>query len=294
MQGRIYLWKEMLLKMREILCRDITDLVERLCLEAATILPDDLCRCIEAAGCRETSPVGRDIMQDIRDNYTLARERGIPICQDTGMAVVFLRLGQEVHITGGSLGEAVDLGVHQGYLDGKLRCSVVKDPLRRENTGDNTPAVLHVELVPGEEFSVTLAPKGFGSENMSAMRMFTPAASREQIEDWIVSCVDNAGSNPCPPVILGVGLGGTIEQCALEAKRALLAPMDQPNPDPFYDEMEQRILEKINRLGIGPQGMGGDVTALGVHIRPYPTHIAGLPCVVNMSCHVTRHASGRL
>ena len=168
---------------------------------------------------------------------------------------------------------------------GSSRCANVENGCRLING---------TVLYPGEEFSVTLAPKGFGSENMSAMRMFTPAASREQIEDWIVSCVDNAGSNPCPPVILGVGLGGTIEQCALEAKRALLAPMDQPNPDPFYDEMEQRILEKINRLGIGPQGMGGDVTALGVHIRPYPTHIAGLPCVVNMSCHVTRHASGRL
>ena len=280
--------------MREISCGDIRELVERLCIEAATVLPDDLCRTIHAAREKEESPVGQGILQDIEDNYLLAREKGVPICQDTGMAVVFLELGQEVHITGGSLRDAVNLGVHDGYLNGALRCSVVEDPLRRVNTGDNTPAVLHVEIVEGDAFRVTVAPKGFGSENMSAMKMFTPAASREDIEDWIVSCVNTAGSNPCPPVIVGVGIGGTIEQCALEAKKALLAPMDAPNSDPFYADMEEKTLEKINRLGIGPQGMGGRVTALGVHIRPYPTHIAGLPCVVNMSCHVTRHACGEL
>ena len=280
--------------MREISCGDIRELVERLCIEAATVLPDDLCRTIHAAREKEESPVGQGILQDIEDNYLLAREKGVPICQDTGMAVVFLELGQEVHITGGSLRDAVNLGVHDGYLNGALRCSVVEDPLRRVNTGDNTPAVLHVEIVEGDAFRVTVAPKGFGSENMSAMKMFTPAASREDIEDWIVSCVNTAGSNPCPPVIVGGGIGGTIEQCALEAKKALLAPMDAPNEDPFYADMEEKTLEKINRLGIGPQGMGGRVTALGVHIRPYPTHIAGLPCVVNMSCHVTRHACGEL
>ena len=280
--------------MREISCGDIRELVERLCIEAATVLPDDLCRTIHAAREKEESPVGQGILQDIEDNFLLAREKGVPICQDTGMAVVFLELGQEVHITGGSLRDAVNLGVHDGYLNGALRCSVVEDPLRRVNTGDNTPAVLHVEIVEGDAFRVTVAPKGFGSENMSAMKMFTPAASREDIEDWIVSCVNTAGSNPCPPVIVGVGIGGTIEQCALEAKKALLAPMDAPNSDPFYADMEEKTLEKINRLGIGPQGMGGRVTALGVHIRPYPTHIAGLPCVVNMSCHVTRHACGEL
>ena len=280
--------------MREISCGAIRELVERLCIEAATVLPDDLCRTIHAAREKEESPVGQGILQDIEDNFLLAREKGVPICQDTGMAVVFLELGQEVHITGGSLRDAVNLGVHDGYLNGALRCSVVEDPLRRVNTGDNTPAVLHVEIVEGDAFRVTVAPKGFGSENMSAMKMFTPAASREDIEDWIVSCVNTAGSNPCPPVIVGVGIGGTIEQCALEAKKALLAPMDAPNEDPFYADMEEKTLEKINRLGIGPQGMGGRVTALGVHIRPYPTHIAGLPCVVNMSCHVTRHACGEL
>ena len=280
--------------MREISCADISALVERLCIQAATVLPDDLCRVIEQAEKKEESPVGKGILQDIVTNFRMAREKGVPICQDTGMAVVFLEIGQEVHITGGSLNDAIHLGVHNGYLNGFLRCSVVGDPLRRQNTGDNTPAVIHTTIVPGDGFHITVAPKGFGSENMSAMRMFTPAASWQDIEDWIVSIVSTAGSNPCPPVIVGVGLGGTIEQCALEAKKALMMPMDTPNPDEFYGEKEQALLEHINRLGIGPQGMGGRITALAVRIRPYATHIAGLPCVVNMSCHVTRHASGEL
>ncbi len=280
--------------MREISCADISALVERLCIQAATVLPDDLCRVIEQAEKKEESPVGKGILQDIVTNFQMAREKGVPICQDTGMAVVFLEIGQEVHITGGSLNDAIHLGVHNGYLNGFLRCSVVGDPLRRQNTGDNTPAVIHTTIVPGDGFRITVAPKGFGSENMSAMRMFTPAASWQDIEDWIVSSVSTAGSNPCPPVIVGVGLGGTIEQCALEAKKALMMPMDTPNPDEFYGEKEQALLEHINRLGIGPQGMGGRITALAVRIRPYATHIAGLPCVVNMSCHVTRHASGEL
>ena len=280
--------------MREISCADISALVERLCIQAATVLPDDLCRVIEQAEKKEESPVGKGILQDIVTNFQMAKEKGVPICQDTGMAVVFLEIGQEVHITGGSLNDAIHLGVHNGYLNGFLRCSVVGDPLRRQNTGDNTPAVIHTTIVPGDGFHITVAPKGFGSENMSAMRMFTPAASWQDIEDWIVSSVSTAGSNPCPPVIVGVGLGGTIEQCALEAKKALMMPMDTPNPDEFYEEKEQTLLEHINRLGIGPQGMGGRITALAVRIRPYATHIAGLPCVVNMSCHVTRHASGEL
>lgn len=280
--------------MREISCADISALVEQLCIQAATVLPDDLCRVIEQAEKKEESPVGKGILQDIVTNFQMAKEKGVPICQDTGMAVVFLEIGQEVHITGGSLNDAIHLGVHNGYLNGFLRCSVVGDPLRRQNTGDNTPAVIHTTIVPGDGFHITVAPKGFGSENMSAMRMFTPAASWQDIEDWIVSSVSTAGSNPCPPVIVGVGLGGTIEQCALEAKKALMMPMDTPNPDEFYGEKEQALLEHINRLGIGPQGMGGRITALAVRIRPYATHIAGLPCVVNMSCHVTRHASGEL
>lgn len=280
--------------MREISCAEISALVEQLCIQAATVLPDDLCRVIEQAEKKEESPVGKGILQDIVTNFQMAKEKGVPICQDTGMAVVFLEIGQEVHITGGSLNDAINLGVHNGYLNGFLRCSVVGDPLRRQNTGDNTPAVIHTTIVPGDGFHITVAPKGFGSENMSAMRMFTPAASWQNIEDWIVSSVSTAGSNPCPPVIVGVGLGGTIEQCALEAKKALMMPMDTPNPDEFYGEKEQALLEHINRLGIGPQGMGGRITALAVRIRPYATHIAGLPCVVNMSCHVTRHASGEL
>lgn len=280
--------------MREIPCEDISALVEQLCIQAATVLPDDLCRVIEQAEEKEESPVGKGILQDIVTNFQMAKEKGVPICQDTGMAVVFLEVGQEVHITGGSLNDAINLGVHNGYLNGFLRCSVVGDPLRRQNTGDNTPAVIHTTIVPGDGFHITVAPKGFGSENMSAMRMFTPAASWQDIENWIVSSVSTAGSNPCPPVIVGVGLGGTIEQCALEAKKALMMPMDTPNPDEFYGEKEQALLEHINCLGIGPQGMGGRITALAVRIRPYGTHIAGLPCVVNMSCHVTRHASGEL
>ena len=280
--------------MREISCERITELVEKLCIEAATILPDDLCRVIAAAKDQEKSPVGKGILEDIEQNFVMAREKGVPICQDTGMAVVFLELGQEVHITGGSLVDAINQGVHNGYINGCLRCSVVGDPLKRVNTGDNTPAVIHTDIVPGDELKITLAPKGFGSENMSAMKMFTPAASWENIEDWIVSCVSTAGSNPCPPVVVGIGIGGTVDQCALEAKRALLMPNDTLNRDPFYGEKEKNLLEKINRLGIGPQGMGGRITALAVHIRPYATHIAGLPCVVNMSCHVTRHACGVL
>ena len=280
--------------MRQISCEEITALVEKLCIQAATVLPDDLCRVIETAEQKEESPVGKGILQDITKNFQMAREKGVPICQDTGMAVVFLTLGQEVHITGGSLTDAVNLGVHNGYLNGFLRCSGVGDPLRRENTGDNTPAVLHTEIVPGDGFEITVAPKGFGSENMSAMKMFTPAATWQNIEDWIVESVSTAGSNPCPPVVVGVGLGGTIEKCALEAKKALLMPMDQPNPDACYGEKEAALRTHINRLGIGPQGMGGRTTALAVHIRPSATHIAGLPCVVNMSCHATRHASGKL
>ncbi len=280
--------------MREISCKEITALVEKLCIEAATVLPEDMCRAIETAKNQEESPVGREILRDISHNYKLARDRGIPICQDTGMAVVFLSLGQQVHVVDGDLYEAIHQGVRDGYLKGHLRCSVVSDPLRRENTGDNTPAVIHTTVVPGDKITITLAPKGFGSENMSAMKLFTPSATWEDIAAWIVSCVAGAGSNPCPPVVVGVGLGGTIEQCALEAKKALLMPVDVPNPDPFYGEKEAELLRKINGLGIGPQGMGGRITALGVHIRPYATHIAGLPCVVNMSCHATRHAVGEI
>ena len=224
------------------------------------------------------------------ENYRLADEKHLPICQDTGMAVLFVELGQEVHIVGGALEDALNEGVRQGYVEGLLRLSVVGDPFRRENTNDNTPAVIHLRMVPGDQLKITVAPKGFGSENMSVLKMFKPTTPLEEIEQFIVSAVNQAGSNPCPPIVLGVGFGGTSEQVMLLAKRALLRKVGTQNPDPFYAEMEQRLLENINRLGIGPQGLGGTTTALAVHIEAAPTHIAGLPCGLNISCHVLRHA----
>lgn len=280
--------------MREISVQQVADAVRELCIQANCFLPQDVKAALEGAREREASPVGRAILEDLRENFTFAQEKRLPICQDTGMAVVFCDLGQEVHITGGLLSDAVNEGVSRGYTEGFLRCSVVEDPLRRVNTGDNTPAILHLRLVEGDGLDLTVAPKGFGSENMTALKMFTPSVTREGVEDYIVSAVSAAGSNPCPPVIVGVGLGGTSEQAALLAKQALLRPVDQRNPDPFYADMEARVLEKINRLGIGPQGLGGTTTALSVCILPHPTHIAGLPCAVNLGCHVTRHAHLRL
>lgn len=280
--------------MREVSVSQVTDLVARLCVEANTVLPRDLRERIETAQRAETKPLGKAILGDLVENYTLAEESGLPICQDTGMAVVFLSLGQEVHLTGGPLREAVDEGVRRGYREGFLRCSVVSDPLRRENTGDNTPAALYVDVVPGDGVEITVAPKGFGSENMSRIKMFTPAAAREDIMDFVVECVRAAGSNPCPPVVVGVGLGGTFEGCALAAKEALAGPVGEANPDPFYREMEEELLERLNGLDIGPQGFGGKTTALAVKVKPRPTHIAGLPCAVNIGCHVTRHASGKI
>lgn len=277
--------------MREISCAEIAAAVAALCVEANTALPEDLRSAIRARREAEPSPVGRAILGDCVENFTFAAERGLPICQDTGMAVVYARVGQEVHITGGLLSDAVNAGVARGYTEGKLRCSVVADPLRRENTGDNSPAVLHVELTAGDRLTLTVAPKGFGSENMTRLKMFTPAAGREEILDFIVDAVSRAGSNPCPPVIVGVGLGGTSEAAAALAKEALLRPVGQPGGDPFYAAMEAEALARINALGIGPQGLGGETTALAVHIRTYPTHIAGLPCCVNLGCHVTRHAT---
>ncbi|NMA25349.1 MAG: fumarate hydratase [Clostridiales bacterium] len=276
--------------MREITCAAITDAVEKLCIEAAVHLPRDLCALLEQATENEVSPAGTAALQDIVRNFKLAASTGLPICQDTGMAVVFADIGQDVHITGGLFDDAVNEGVRRGYRNGYLRKSVVRDPLRRENTQDNTPAVIHIRLVGGEHIRLTVAPKGFGSENMSAMRLFLPSDKIDAIEDFIVDTVNKAGSNPCPPVVLGVGLGGTIEQAALLSKRGLLRDMDKSNSDAFYADMEKRVLDKINRLGIGPQGFGGRTTAVKVNIEAYPTHIAGLPCVVNMSCHATRHA----
>ncbi|MGM9538272.1 MAG: fumarate hydratase [Candidatus Onthomonas sp.] len=280
--------------MREISFDQIVQTVRDLCIQANCQLPEDVRCAIRAAQETEVSPVGQSILGDLVENYTFAGERNLPICQDTGMAVVFCDLGQEAHITGGLLTDAVNQGVSRGYTEGYLRCSVVADPLRRVNTGDNTPAVLHLRLVEGDRLTITVAPKGFGSENMASLTMLKPSVTQEQVEDNIVEAVSRAGSNPCPPIVVGVGLGGDFELSAMLAKRALLRPLDEDNPDPYYAEMEHRILEKINRLGIGPQGLGGRTTALKVSILAHPTHIAGLPCAVNINCHVTRHATAVL
>ena len=280
--------------MREITFEQLAETVSSLCIRVNTRLSPDLCQAVRAARRAERSPVGQAILGDLEENFTFAAERGLPVCQDTGMAVVFVDWGQECHLTGGSLEDAVNSGVARGYVEGKLRLSVVADPLRRVNTENNAPAVLHLRMVPGDRVEVTVAPKGFGSENMTAMKLFNPSAGREDVEDFIVSAVERAGSNPCPPVVVGVGLGGTTDMAAVLAKRALLRPLDRRSADPYYAEMEARVLEKINALGIGPQGLGGPVTALSVAIEPYPTHLAGLPCVVILGCHVTRHASAVL
>lgn len=280
--------------MREITARQISETVRELCIRSNYTLTGDLCQAMDNALASETSPLGREVLGDLIENRQAARECNLPICQDTGLAVVFAELGQEVQITGGTLQSAVDAGVAAGYLEGYLRCSVVADPLRRENTGDNTPAILHVTLVEGEHLTLTVAPKGAGSENMSALRMLSPSALREDVCDFVVDAVRAAGSKPCPPVIVGVGLGGDFELCALLSKRALCRSLGEPHPDPYYREMEEDLLRRINALGIGPQGFGGSTTALGVHILAAPTHIACLPAAVSLGCHVTRHQSATL
>lgn len=280
--------------MREIYANEITELTKKLCMDANYFLPEDIRESFVQNKKTERSPLGKDIFDKMIENCDMAKKNQVPICQDTGMAVVFIEIGQDVHITGGFLEEAVEEGVRQGYVDGYLRKSVVKDPLRRINTDDNTPAILYTRIIPGEKIHITVAPKGFGSENMSRMKMFTPAATRKNIIDFIVDSCDQAGSNPCPPIIVGVGLGGTSDKAAYLAKRGLLRKIGVWSKDPYYAEMEQEILKKINELGIGPQGLGGTVTALHVAIEPFATHIAGLPCVVNIGCHITRHADGEI
>lgn len=280
--------------LREIPVSAIEEAVCALCIDANRRLPADVCEAVRAAGEKETLALAKDILKDLEDNLCAAQELALPVCQDTGMAVVFARVGQDVHITGGLLADAVNRGVARGYTEGRLRCSVVGDPLRRSNTGDNTPAVLHVELTPGDRIELTVAPKGFGSENMSRIYMLTPAADREKVLDCIVDAARQAGSNPCPPMVLGVGIGGDFEMCALLAKRALCRPFTQAHPDAYYAKMEQDALRAVNALDIGPQGFGGVTTALHVAIETYPTHIAGLPVAVNVGCHVTRHAAAVL
>lgn len=277
--------------MREIPVSQISEVIARLCIRACCELTEDVVASFHNGRACEKSPVGCGIFDIMIENAAYAAEKQIPACQDTGMAVCFLEIGQEVHLVGGSLADAVNEGVRRGYVDGHLRLSVVSDPLRRVNSGDNTPAILHTSIVPGDRVRITVAPKGFGSENMSAMKMFKPSATQDDVVQFIVDSVSHAGSNPCPPVIVGVGIGGTIEMAALCAKRALLREVGKNNEDALYAELEQKALQNINRLGIGPQGMGGTVTALAVNIEQYATHIAGIPCVVNMGCHITRHAS---
>lgn len=280
--------------MRTIEAKEITALVRELCMKANYVLPEDIRQSYVDGQQNEQSPLGKTIFGKMIENCDIACKNSVPICQDTGMAVTFVEVGQDVHITGGLLEDAVDEGVRQGYVDGYLRKSVVRDPLDRVNTDDNTPAILYTRIVAGDQIHITVAPKGFGSENMSAMKMFTPAATRADIIDFIVDACDKAGSNPCPPIVIGVGLGGTSDKAAYLAKRALMRPVGQFHENPFYAEMEQEIIARVNTLGIGPQGLGGTVTALMAAIEPFPTHIAGLPCVVNIGCHVTRHAEGTI
>lgn len=275
--------------MREINVSVIEDAVCSLFLDANLNLPKSLESTIQGSSDKESHPIAKSIFCDMCKNLDAARELNIPICQDTGMAVLFCELGQDVHITGGDFTEAVNSGVRKAYLDGKMRCSIVKDPIRRGNTNDNTPALIHLSLVPGDKIKLTAAPKGFGSENMSRIKMFTPSATVDEIIDFVVDTVKTADSNPCPPVVLGVGIGSDFEGVALLAKKALCRDIAQRNKDSFYKELEEKMLEKINRLGIGCQGFGGDITALAVNIETAPTHIAGLPVAVNVGCHVTRH-----
>ncbi len=273
----------------EINVAKVTEAVCELCIEANKHLPKDVECCINKACSTEETSLGKMVLKTLQDNIAAANELDIPVCQDTGMAVVFIKLGQDVHLVGGDLTEAVNEGVRLGYEKGLLRKSVVADPLNRINTGDNTPSVLHVEIVKGSEVEITVAPKGFGSENMSGVAMLTPSAEREGVINAVLDIVKKAGSNPCPPIIVGVGIGGDFEQCALLSKKALCRSTDIRNSNPYYHELENELLLKINELDIGPQGFGGNTTAFCVNVEYAPTHIAGLPVAVNIGCHVTRH-----
>ena len=279
---------------REISFEAIAETVARLCIEACTHLPEPVENLLKEA--RETEPFApaKETLGLICQNACIAREQGMPICQDTGMAVVYAEVGQDAHIVGGLLEDAVNEGVRRGYTDGYLRKSVVADPIRRGNTGDNTPAILHVKLVLGNQIRLTVSPKGFGSENMSRLGMLTPAEGLEGVKQFVIETARIAGANPCPPMMLGVGVGGTFERVAELAKEALVEMREGPHPDPYYDALEKELLEAVNALGVGPQGFGGKTTALSVRIKAHPTHIAGLPVAVNVGCHVTRHASAVL
>ena len=277
--------------MRVIDSSEITYHIKEMCIEANHFLSPDMNHAIENAALEEKSPLGCQILSSLQKNLQIAGEDMIPICQDTGMAVVFLEIGQEVQITGGLIEDAVNEGVRQGYTDGFLRKSVVGDPLLRENTKDNTPAVIHYEMTAGDRIKITLAPKGFGSENMSRIFMLKPADGIEGVKNAVLTAVKDAGPNACPPMVIGVGIGGTFEKCALLAKKALTRPVDSRSHIPYIRELEEELLRKINQMGIGPGGLGGSMTALAVSINTYPTHIAGLPVAVNICCHVNRHVS---
>lgn len=275
--------------MRTIEVAEITRNIKEMCIEANHFLSQDMDEAMKRAAEEEKAPLGRQILGQLQDNLKIAGEDMIPICQDTGMTVVFLEVGQEVHFEGGNLAEAVNEGVRQGYVEGYLRKSVVKDPLIRENTKDNTPAVIHYDIVPGDHLKITVAPKGFGSENMSRVFMLKPADGIEGVKQAIMTAVKDAGPNACPPMVVGVGIGGTFEKCALMAKRALTRSLDEHSTVPYVRDLEEEMLERINKTGIGPGGLGGTTTALAVNIDTYPTHIAGLPVAVNICCHVNRH-----
>lgn len=275
--------------MREISTDVITKNIKEMCIEANLTLTEDVKEKLYQMEGEETKKLGKQILGQLKENLQIAEEKSIPICQDTGMAVVFMKIGQEVHIAGGNLEDAINEGIRQGYVDGYLRKSVVKDPIDRVNTKDNTPGVIHYEIVPGENVEITVAPKGFGSENMSRVVMLKPADGIEGVKDVIIETVKLAGPNACPPVVVGVGIGGTFEKCALLAKKALTRELGSHNSIPYVKELEEEMLAKINELGIGPAGLGGNTTALGINIETYPTHIAGLPVAVNMCCHVNRH-----
>ena len=277
--------------MKVITAEQITEAVRHLCIRANQFLPMDLKKTLDVALECESSPTGHEVLQDLIQNYRIAQNTGLPICQDTGIAVVFVELGQEVEIRGGYFEDAINEGVRQGYADGYLRKSIVADPMMRQNTDDNTPAIIHTRIVMGASMTITVAPKGAGSENMSVMKMFTPSASREDIIQFVVDAADKAGSKACPPMVIGVGIGGNFETCPLLAKKALCRDLYAHNKKLYYTDLENDMLNRINRLGIGPQGFGGDVTALAVNIEEAPTHIASLPVAVNIGCHVTRHAT---
>lgn len=277
--------------MRELDVSVIRDTVARLCVAANTRLPEDVKKAIDEFRSKEDWAIAKGVLENIVENYKIADSENVPICQDTGMACVFLEVGQEVHFVGGGLYDAVNEGVRRGYTDGYLRKSVVADPVRRGNTGDNTPAVVYTDIVPGDKVKITVGPKGFGSENMSAIKMLKPSDGLEGIKKFILDTVEAAGPNPCPPMVVGVGIGGTFDKAAYLAKKALMRPLDVRNPDPYYADLEGELLGKINALGIGPQGFGGLTTALGLNIEVLPTHIAGMPCAVNIGCHATRHAT---